>query len=997
MTALHWVHVNADLIRMLQRFVTILFALFSVVAHLSLAGEPARVATKSLQKSALRAAGQCMDSEFSTGSSCSPCTDCATVGTYTATRCSERQDAQCSNCSGKPVDASWVTSGFFEETSCTWLCDAGFAADASTQCVRCSPCPTSVNAACGHNETEYVTFASTQYVSMCYAACVGQNKFFTGTWGKSTTKTTCECVTKNPQQNFSQLNNSVCHELSKEPNAGCSADQKTVVSFSVNPNLLLVGTRVRVSGNSALSPCLAACQTDDLCSCVGTYSVDNSGFVSGPGCFHSSHPCQVMSISRVRATLLQPSPEFLDSVVYTKAATACLTCPPGARPGANGTCICDIAGTFSNFAQSLNCSDADSGELQSQDRMPLGMPIPQAIEHCAAAARAYAAPLFCVTVPSGKCAIYFPKNTSEVCAPSRGDIECFAPVLVCQTCSAPLRIEASDREGWGFNLRVSGQEHLLDNASWKWLPSLSSEDACNTAQCFEGYLLFRFLVSKDPFSYQYKCVDHHLLHVWITTYILLWSFGVGVTVCVTWKMRFRCNTRCVCGVGWMHPCLEHETASSSSEEKMDCPNCKCDAGLLCESPDMQQSAHEWGVRIFCIHVSIMAMLVVLRLLRGEFSYFFDFRLENSRVDCQKATLVALYSVPSIIQVLLYYWLMPIYSYSRLLVWGQAIMWVSFLVIFWILSEHLVPDNKDTKDENYTAPFLAIMGWMLLPLNSCQFNRYHGAPPWTFSWITSLGIGYRLQCCACTRGKKKVCKLCKHRQDHAALCARDTLATIQYTHNNLLNHAPWDTRGGEVQEEAKRSMAMRFKPDFLDHRREFSRNDKKQIISCCSVTKLLGSVYCNSGEQTYYEVKLRSLGGIMRLGWQGGGSTWLFDLVRKQFSSHLQTFESDDLLHAVRKHLFCLQTFEGDNLLHAVSEETWNVEVSKDDVIGLACDLQNGKIHVSCNGNWLSQSMTIDIKKVSCAAPCNSVVCICLCLCACVCVCVYVFECVCVYL
>ena len=106
-----------------------------------------------------------------------------------------------------------------------------------------------------------------------------------------------------------------------------------------------------------------------------------------------------MSISQVRAALLQPSPEFLDSVVYTEAATACLTCPPGARPGTYGTCICDIAGTFSNFEKSPTCSDAASGELQSQDRMPLGMPMPQAIEHCAAAARAYAAPVFCVTCP----------------------------------------------------------------------------------------------------------------------------------------------------------------------------------------------------------------------------------------------------------------------------------------------------------------------------------------------------------------------------------------------------------------------------------------------------------------------------------------------------------------------------------------------------------------------------------------------------------------------
>jgi len=124
--------------------------------------------------------------------------------------------------------------------------------------------------------------------------------------------------------------------------------------------LLLVGAK-KTGQRAAQSQCLAMCQTNDLCSCMGTYSVDSSGFVQGPDCFHSNHPFQALSVSRVRATMLQPSPKFLDSVVYVKAATACQTCPPGAKPGANGTCICDIAGTISEFAQSPRCSDSACG------------------------------------------------------------------------------------------------------------------------------------------------------------------------------------------------------------------------------------------------------------------------------------------------------------------------------------------------------------------------------------------------------------------------------------------------------------------------------------------------------------------------------------------------------------------------------------------------------------------------------------------------------------
>jgi len=138
----------------------------------------------------------------------------------------------------------------------------------------------------------------------------------------------------------------------------------------------------------------------------------------------------------------------------------------------------------------------------------------------------------------------------------------------------------------------------------------------------------------------------------------------------------------------------------------------------------------------------------------------------------------------------------------------------------------------------------------------------------------LGLSYRQQCCACTREKEKLCNLCQHRQDHAALFARDTMATVHYTQDNLVYHAPWDTTEIEVPDTVTRLMVLQFKPNYFDHRREFSRNDRKQF-TCCSFTKLVGSVCCNSGEHTYYQVKIVEPGGVMRFRWKSGGSRWLF--------------------------------------------------------------------------------------------------------------------------
>lgn len=70
---------------------------------------------------------------FWNGSACRPLTTCA-LGKYTAMSCSELQDRLCEDCQGKPAHASRVTRGNSSSTSCTWLCDAGFNENSSFVC-----------------------------------------------------------------------------------------------------------------------------------------------------------------------------------------------------------------------------------------------------------------------------------------------------------------------------------------------------------------------------------------------------------------------------------------------------------------------------------------------------------------------------------------------------------------------------------------------------------------------------------------------------------------------------------------------------------------------------------------------------------------------------------------------------------------------------------------------------------------------------------------------
>ena len=53
-----------------------------------------------------------------------------------------------------------------------------------------------------------------------------------------------------------------------------------------------------------------------------------------------------------------------------------------------------------------------------------------------------------------------------------------------------------------------------------------------------------------------------------------------------------------------------------------------------------------------------------------------------------------------------------------------------------------------------------------------------------------------------------------------------------------------------------------------------------------------------------------------------------------------------------------------DIYYVAVNNPWNVGVSAGDVIGLGCDLNGGKLHVSLNGDWLPpQGLEIDLPQV----------------------------------
>jgi len=195
--------------------------------------------------------------------------------------------------------------------------------------------------------------------------------------------------------------------------------------------------------------------------------------------------------------------------------------------------------------------------------------------------------------------------------------------------------------------------------------------------------------------------------------------------------------------------------------------------------------------------------------------------------------------------------------------------------------------------------------------------------WKGSEDLHASFPYQLSCCVCAT--KKLCCLCKCRLG-------GMVSTVKYSshRDHLLGRAPW-ANTDELNDTGISLPGLCFDvPSFWQYRREFSHDRKSKIISCSSLTKLIGSVKCNSGERAYFEVKVVDQGSVMRLGWQGGRSKWLLDVVCRQSAEWPQ----------------------------------WDMRVQSGDVVGLACDLVAGTVQVSINGDWSAQNMTNDLAKVN---------------------------------
>ena len=212
---------------------------------------------------------------------------------------------------------------------------------------------------------------------------------------------------------------------------------------------------------------------------------------------------------------------------------------------------------------------------------------------------------------------------------------------------------------------------------------------------------------------------------------------------------------------------------------------------------------------------------------------------------------------------------------------------------------------------------------------------------------------------------------------------------------LRHEPPPETRLTSVETPAHWGR-LRFPVSFG---RAWKRNDKARTIASLAFSEVTGSAGCKSGEVAYWEVEVVRMGGCLRVGWRrktnfgGRGLQECLDcsepqhalLSMRHFStSAFSTLSAGDrvcirrsgkrtgVLEFVRatenrdahvKLDGCgEEIFFQSQLYQVVTETPWDVSVSEGDVIGLACDLDQGKLSWSLNGDW-GTSVSIDLDKV----------------------------------
>jgi hypothetical protein len=599
-------------------------------------------------------------------------------------------------------------------------------------------------------------------------------------------------------------------------------------------------------------------------------------------------------------------------------------------------------------------------------------------------------------------------------------LQCFVPKLACQplpayTCAAPLRIEKSDKSGrgaWlGANRDDAYRDDALDDGGWEWMALGNLTHNCS-ARCLEGhFLLLRDSTRSDGDS-RHKCVDRRIRDAWLATYALLWIFVVGATAFFAWRFYVRPDNRCACGVGWVYRCAEHQPVRGSMQNDFDfiCDSngCKCDSGLVCDAPDWRPATRRWGALLIGVQALAMATSAVLwqwdRLFLGGFELFFrvDVGIDPQRqgksqpwdipgrVNSADATITV--SVLSwVMLIVVVPWVM---FHDRCVVVAQSLVvlgWFAMNAVMVITPEFLLP----------AIAFFVGVGLVAMTTISISISeersRNHGQS-WPVTWPHKTP--YRLHCCRCARrAAEDWCGLCRMREAGGTCStdsAQEAAAVVRYSAQpgELRHEPPPETRLTSVKT-PEHWGRLRFLVSFG---RAWKRDDKARTIASLAFSEVTGSAGCKSGEVAYWEVEVVRLGGCLRVGWRRktkrdgrGLEEWLdcsepqHALLMRNFStSAFSTLSAGDRVCILRSGRLTgvlefvratentvahvkldgcgEEIFFQSQLYQVVTETPWDVSVSEGDVIGLVCDLDQGKLSWSLNGDW-GTSVSIDLDKV----------------------------------
>jgi hypothetical protein len=223
-----------------------------------------------------------------------------------------------------------------------------------------------------------------------------------------------------------------------------------------------------------------------------------------------------------------------------------------------------------------------------------------------------------------------------------------------------------------------------------------------------------------------------------------------------------------------------------------------------------------------------------------------------------------------------------------------------------------------------------------------------------SWPQPHKTPYRLHCCRCARrAAEDWCGLCRMREAGGTCStdsAQEAAAVVRYSAQpgELRHEPPPETRLTSVETPAHWGR-LRF-PDSSG--RAWKRNDKARTIASLAFSEVTVSAGCKSGEVAYWEVEVVRLGWCLRVGWRRKTNFGGRGLAEWLDCSCARTTGAPGQQVRVRRQM-------GD---YSTTETPWDVSVSEGDVIGLACDLDQGKLSWSLNGDW-GTSVSIDLDKV----------------------------------